>query len=126
MFEPFLKILPLNNNNKMMTNHIHNVLFLKSMQKSIVENIMNYIIRLNENFCTNKNEQVLLYICEKHSVGKKIVNILKLEFDLLAKQKKFIIVIFIEYAAKNFENNIMHTTLNIDIHNQKTGAKFQI
>lgn len=51
------------------------------MQNLIVENIMDHIIRFNGKFCTNKNYQLLLYICGKNDVEKKkIVQTLELKF----------------------------------------------
>lgn len=86
-------IIIANTNCKAITNYIHAVLPLNTLQRLVVKEIFVYGIRNKGTFCVTREDLLLLYVRGKRGVGKShVIYALEMDFILLNRRKKLMIL----------------------------------
>lgn len=68
-----VNIIAANTNYTTITDHIHAVLLLNTLQHLLVERIFDHIIRNNDRLCITKEDKLLSYMRGEERVGKSCV-----------------------------------------------------
>lgn len=103
-----------NINCKSVVDHIYAVLLLNTLERLVVEGVLDYVIRKKEKLCITRKDQLLLYIWKQRDIGKScVIYILKMSFTLLDKKNELILLALTGYIIKAIRRNMMYTVLSI-------------
>lgn len=118
--QPLDNIIVVNTNCKAITDHIHAVLPLYTLQCLVVEGIFDHIIRNKNRFCVTKEDQLLLYVKGEGGVEKScIIYALKMGFTLLNRRNGLMILALIRCATEGRGGSTVYITLSISTHKAK-------
>ncbi len=80
----FVKHVNSNSYYRTVCNHIYEILSFNKLQRLVVEEIIDYVIKNKRKMQLNTDAQLLLYLCRERGVGKShIVKTLEIGFTLL-------------------------------------------
>ncbi len=94
---------------------IQDRLSLNHLQRVVLEEVLNHVIRNKGNQCHLRSDQLLLYVRREGGVGKsKIVKAIHLGFSVLKRRKELLIAAPTGAAAANIGGTTIHGVLSID------------
>ncbi len=109
-------IIAANTDCKAITDHIHVVLLLNTLQYLVGEGIFDYIIQNNCRLYIRREDQLLLYVRREGGVGKtRVIYVLKIDFTLLNRRNELIILVLTGYTAEGIGGSIVYIAFNISI-----------
>ena len=105
----------LNADCKTVCDHIYDRLPLNNLQRLVVEEIINHIIKNKSRMHLDIEKQLLLYMQEKGGVGKsRVVKALEMGFAFLDRRKKLVISAPTRCAAEGIRGSTMYTALEVN------------
>lgn len=104
-----------------MTDHIHVVLLLNTLQRLVIEEIFDHIIQNKDRLYITREDQLLLYVRGERGIGKNcVIYGLEMGFTLLNRRNELIISALIGCAVEDREGSMVHTVLSISTHKTKS------
>lgn len=109
-----LVIILLKSNFKIVCNQIHLLLQLNQLQQLIIKAILDYIDKKIRKIYFGLDQQSLIYIRSGGKVRKsKVVKAIKMDFSLLGKRKKLVILVLTGSIANGIGESMVYITLRI-------------
>ena len=90
-------------------------LSLNYLQRMVVEETLHHAITVRGNQCSDRSQQLLLYVRGEGGVGKsRVVKALHMEFMFLERQPELLLAAPTDAAAANISGATVHGALSID------------
>lgn len=110
-----LDVIPSNSSFKAVCDQIQVLLLLNKLQRSIVESILDFIIKNKGTIYFDIDQQLLIYIKSRGGVRKsRVIKAIKIDFTLLGKRKKLVISALISSLANGIDGSIVYTALRVN------------
>ena len=105
---------------KAVANHINAVLPLNTLQRLVVEGVLDHVIQNKGRLYVIRENQLLLYVKGEGGVEKnRVIHVLEIGFTLLDKRNELMLSVPMEYAAEGIGGSTVHTALSISTCNIK-------
>lgn len=99
---------------KSIADHIHVVLLLNTLQRLVVEGVLDHVIQNKSRLCVIREDQLLLYVQGKRGVGKsRVIYELEMGFTLMDRRHELMIFASTGCAAKDIGGSTMYKALSI-------------
>lgn len=119
--QPLDNIIGVNANCKAITDYIHIVLPLTTLQRLVVEGIFNHVIRTKNRLCIKRKDQLLLYMRGERGVKQIcVIYALEMGFTLLNRKNELMISVPIGYTTESIRRSTLHIALSISTCKAKT------
>lgn len=116
-------ISPANANCKAIADHINAVLPLNTLQRLVVEGVLDHVIQNKGRLCVTREDQLLLYARGEGGVRKShMIHALEMGFTLLDRRNELILSALTGCAAEDIRGSTMHTALSISTRNVKNSS----
>ncbi|WP_375449089.1 AAA family ATPase [uncultured Nostoc sp.] len=121
--QPLHNISPANADCKAVADHINAVLPLNTLQRLVVEGVLDHVIRNKGRLCVTREDQLLLYVRGEGGVGKsRVIHALEMGFTLLDRRNELMLSAPTGYAAEGIGGSTVHTALSISTRNIKSSS----